>query len=378
MDLTPEKRKAIAKWIIGVAAACIIIFLGVQNIGAVFNVISQVLGLIMPLLTGVVLAVILHVPMRFFERHLWTASKHPRAQKLRRPVSFLLALIIILAVFTGVIWLVIPELGEALAIVASGVTDLINQLSVMSETEIAEHPFGRLLLSIDWDSVLKSIENWIKNESGAIFDFAFDTVASLVGGIVDFFIAFVFAVYILFNKDTLSRQARRLVRAWLPEGFGRWLVHAASVANDTFRNFISGQSLEAIILGSLCTIGMWILTIPYAPMVGALVGVTALIPVVGAFVGGAVGAFMILTVEPIKAVIFVVFLIALQQVEGNLIYPKVMGNRVNLPSMWILAAVTVGGGIGGPLGMLFSVPVASIAYTLIKEATLSREKIRSA
>ena len=123
---------------------------------------------------------------------------------------------------------------------------------------------------------------------------------------------------------------------------------------------------------------MWILTIPYAPMVGALVGVTALIPVVGAFVGGAVGAFMILTVEPIKAVIFVVFLIALQQVEGNLIYPKVMGNRVNLPSMWILAAVTVGGGIGGPLGMLFSVPVASIAYTLIKEATLSREKIRSA
>lgn len=161
---------------------------------------------------------------------------------------------------------------------------------------------------------------------------------------------------------------------WIPGKGGEWLIHAASITNVTFRKFISGQSLEALILGSLCMIGMLILQLPYAPMVGALVGVTALIPVVGAFIGTIIGAFMILTVSPIQAVVFVIYLLILQQIEGNLIYPRVMGSRVNMPGMWIMAAVTVGGGIGGPIGMLLSVPIASTAYTLLREATKNRER----
>lgn len=327
MDPTPEKRRAIAKWIIGIAASCILLFLGVQNIGAVADVISQGIGLIMPLLTGAAIAVILNVPMRFFEAYIWTTTQKPILRKLRRPISFLLALVIIIAAVAGVIGLVIPELVNALVIVAQGIIDLFNQLNAMSKAELEALPFGSILLSIDWNQFTVSIQNWLKNEGGAIFNFAFGTVTSLINAVVNFFVCFVFAVYILFNKEKLKNQSCRLIRAWLPKGFGEWVLHAASVSNVTFRNFISGQSLEAVILGSLCTVGMLILRIPYAPMVGALVGATALIPVVGAFIGTVIGAFMILTVAPFKAVIFVIFLLILQQIEGNLIYPKVMGTE---------------------------------------------------
>ena len=374
MDFTPEKRKVLSKWLIGIAAACILIFLGVQNIGIVAGAVSWVLGLIMPLILGLVFALILNVPMHFFESHLFSKTKKPFLKKIRRPLSYIISLVMIIGVLVGVVWLVIPELAGAVKLIVQSVIDMITRLNAMDKAELAELPFGSMLLDTDWDKLLDTMQNWLKNKSGSIVNTAVGTVSSLVGGIFDFFISFIFSIYILFSKEKLKSQVSRLVRVWLPRSFGEWLIHASHVASGNFRNFISGQSLEAVILGVLCMIGMLILDIPYAPMVGALIGVTALIPVVGAFIGTIVGAFMILTVEPIKAVIFVVFLLILQQLEGNLIYPKVMGSRVNLPAMWILAAVTVGGGIAGPIGMLLAVPVASTAYILIREATLQREK----
>ena len=374
MDFTPEKRKKLTKWLIGIATACILIFLGVQNMDVVADAVSWVAGLIMPLILGCAFALILNVPMRFFESHLWSKTKKPVLCKLRRPLAFLISLILIIGILVGVIWLVIPELVDAVKVIAQGAIDLVNKLSAMSEAELAELPLGSVLLNIDWDKLLDTLQTWLKNQSGTIVNTAFGTISSLVGGIFDFFISFVFAIYILFSKDKLKAQAKRLTRVWLPKNFGEWSIHAASVANQNFRNFISGQSLEAVILGVLCMIGMWIFGFPYAPMVGALVGVTALIPVVGGFIGAGVGAFMILTVDPIKAVFFLIYIIVLQQIEGNLIYPRVMGSRVNLPGMWILAAVTVGGGIAGPVGMLLSVPIASTIYVLVREATDKREK----
>ena len=374
MDFTPEKRKKLTKWLIGIATACILIFLGVQNMDVVADAVSWVAGLIMPLILGCAFALILNVPMRFFESHLWSKTKKPVLCKLRRPLAFLISLILIIGILVGVIWLVIPELVDAVKVIAQGAIDLVNKLSAMSEAELAELPLGSVLLNIDWDKLLDTLQTWLKNQSGTIVNTAFGTISSLVGGIFDFFISFVFAIYILFSKDKLKAQAKRLTRVWLPKNFGEWSIHAASVANQNFRNFISGQSLEAVILGVLCMIGMWIFGFPYAPMVGALVGVTALIPVVGGFIGAGVGAFMILTVDPIKAVFFLIYIIVLQQIEGNLIYPRVMGSRVNLPGMWILAAVTVGGGIAGPIGMLLSVPIASTIYVLVREATDKREK----
>ena len=361
MNLTPEKRNLIAKWLIKIAAVCILLYLGLQNIAAISAALSRFLDLIMPLILGSAIAVILNVPMRFLEAHLWTKSDHPLLQRLRRPTAFLLSVLFIIGAFLGVILLVIPELVDAFSVIAQGIAELVEKLSSADQEKLMAHPLSRALMDIDWDGMLASAQEWLKAEGGQIVDTAFGTLASLIGGIFDFFIAFVFSVYILFGKEKLTRQASRLIRVWIPGKGGEWLIHAASITNITFRKFISGQSLEALILGSLCMIGMLILQLPYAPMVGA-------------FIGTIIGAFMILTVSPIQAVVFVIYLLILQQIEGNLIYPRVMGSRVNMPGMWIMAAVTVGGGIGGPIGMLLSVPIASAAYTLLREATKNRER----
>ena len=374
MEIDKEQKKRITKWILGIATAIILIFLGVQNISHVANAFNYAVGLLMPLLLGVVIAVILNVPMRFFEMQLFKITKNKDLQKLGRPLAFLLSLVLIVGIIAGIIRLVIPELASAVSIIVDGAIDAINKLSSMSQEELMELPFGNILLNTDWNNILSNVEQWLKTEGGSMVNAAFGTVTSLIGGIFDFFISFVFAIYILFSKDELKKQATRLIQVWVPKRYGEWFIHAVSVANVNFRNFISGQSLEAVILGVLCMVGMWIFRFPYAPMVGALVGVTALIPVVGAFIGAGVGAFMILTVDPLKTVFFLLFIVVLQQLEGNVIYPKVMGSRVNLPGMWILAAVTIGGGIGGPVGMLVSVPIASTAYALFKEATDNRER----
>ena len=374
MDLTPKKRKKLTYWVIGVAAACIAIIFGLKNIDMVRETFSWIIGLIMPLIIGLIIALIINVPMRFFEKILFSKSTKLKNPKIKTVISFIVSLILILGILAGVVWLVIPELVDAVAVIVDGALEFIDRISGMTKEEIAQLPLGKLLLDIDWDKTLSTLQNWIKSQGGEIVDTAVGTVSSVATGIYDFFIAIVFAVYIIFNKATLKRQVSRLVRVWVPENIADFTIHATKILGKNFRNFVSGQSLEAVILGVLCMIGMLILRIPYAPMVGALVGVTAIIPVVGGFIGAGVGAFMILTVSPVKAVIFLIFILVLQQIEGNVIYPKVMGSSVSLPSMWILAAVTIGGGIAGAVGMLLAVPVASTIYTLVGEATNKRER----
>lgn len=374
MEPSPERKKLTARWIIGVAAACIAIFLGLQHLDVVGKAISWCVNLISPLVIGFALALILNVPMSFFERHLWKKSNKPLAVKLRRPVALILAILAILAVLVGVICLVLPELGEAVRVIVDGIMDVAEMMEGMEETEVSQLPLIDFLSQIDWEKRLLSLQDWLKEKSGVIFNTALLTVSSLVNGVFDAFISLVFSAYILCGKEKLKAGCTRLIRVWLPEKIGSWSIHAASVANSSFHNFVSGQTLESLILAVLCMLGMWVLKIPYAPMVGTLVGVTALIPVVGAFLGAIVGAFIILTVSPVKSLIFLVFIVILQQVEGNIIYPRVMGNRVNLPGMWILAAVTIGGGLAGAIGMLLSVPIAATVYVLFQEATDKREK----
>ena len=371
--MTPDRKKKLALWIIGVAAACILIFLGVQNIDKVAAAVSWCFGLVSSLVIGLAMALIINVPMSFFEKIFWPRAKKKVAKGLRRPVAYIVSIILILAVLAGIIWLVIPELVEAITAIVTWIIDFITKLNSMSEAEIAELPFGEFILGIDWNKILETLKNWLKTEGGALVGTAVGTVGTLFGVIFDFFISVVFSVYILFSKEKLKAQCVRIVRVWVPSKFGTWFIHACSVLGGSLRNFVFGQSLEAVIIGVLCMLGMLILDIPYAAPVGALVGVTALIPIVGSFIGAIVGAFLIVTVSPIKAVIFIVYLIILQQIEGNLIYPRVMGSKVNLPGMWILAAVTVGGGIAGPVGMLLSVPLASTLYVLVNEATDKRE-----
>lgn len=371
-----EIIKHYEKWIVGIAVICILFYLGISSFGSVKNTVSWFFGLFTPLTVGLFIALILNVPMRFFESILWKRATSKALIKLRRPAAFTLSLVLILGIITGVVVLVLPEIVDAVKLVGQTGIEIAHDLADLKNSEDFDSlPFGGILSRINWDAIAANAEKWLKEQSGTIVNGAMDTVVSLVGGIVDAVFAVIFSIYILFCKETLKSQAKRLIRAWLPQKSGSYFIHTCSVANGVFRNFVAGQTIEAFILGSLCAIGMLILRIPYAPMVGALVGVCALIPVVGAFVAGGVGAFMIFTESPVKALVFIIFLIILQQLEGNLIYPRVVGSQVQLPAIWVLAAVTVGGALAGPMGILLGIPLASTAYVLIREATQNREQM---
>ena len=372
-----RRIKRLTKWIIGIAAACILIFIAASNLDVILSVISNIIGLFMPLIVGVIIAVIINVPMSSIEKRLFTKTNKPRLLKLKRPLAIILAELLVFGIFMLVAALVIPELINAVPLLANMLLDLIDKLATLeSSMPLEDLPFGDYLANffdIDWNSARDAINSILRTYSGDFMNTALGTVGSVAGGLLNFVVGTVFSIYSLFHKEKLQSQARRLMNAWLPSRISRYSQHVASVFCETFKNFITAQTTEALILGSLCAVGMMILRLPYVPMISALVGVTALIPVIGAFIGTIVGAFMILAVDPIKTVIFVIFLLVLQQIEGNLIYPKVVGASIRLPAMWVLAAVTVGGSIGGPLGMLIGVPTASALYTLVREATEHRE-----
>lgn len=363
------KIRKITKWLIGVVTACILIYLAIRHLDRIAMGISWLINIMFPLLLGVIMAFILNVPMRPIEKRL-----HLKHKKAKRPLAIFLSLLFVSGIFTGVAFLVIPEIVDAVRLVAQIILSGINQATFLEENvNFSTFPLGEYLEHIDWVQLKINLEDWTISQRDVLLKRAAGTVNSITAGFINFFIGLVFSIYTLANKEKLKIQIRRLIHAWLPEKTGISLIHIVSVCNVSFRNFIAGQAAEAVILGTLCTIGMLVLRLPYAPMVGALVGVTALIPIVGAYIGAIAGAFLILTVSPLKAFVFIIFLIILQQLEGNLIYPRVVGSRVNLPAMWVLAAVTVGGNLSGPVGMLLGVPAASAVYELLKEATAKRE-----
>lgn len=348
-----DRRRQASKWIIGVVAACILIYLGVRHIHVIASAVSWLANLFLPMLIGLVMALILNVPLTFLERYLFAKAQNPKLQKLRRPLAILLSLALVLGIFIGVAVLVIPELVNAVTVIVQNIGNAFEQLAARIKTDL---------------------ELWFQETRSSLVNAVLDTVTAMAGILLDLFVGLIFSIYFLSGKEKLQRQLRRLIRVWFPEQFGNHLIHVASVCNGTFQCFVAGQTTEAIILGSLCAVGMLVLGLPYAPMIGALVGVTAFIPIVGAYVGAFIGAFMILTVNPFQAVVFLVFLTALQQFEGNVIYPRVVGSKINLPAVWVLAAITVGGGLAGPVGMLLGVPAASAGYALLREATTVRER----
>lgn len=365
-----------AKWLIGIIAVCIVIYAGVQNIGTVGKVVGGLFNLIFPLILGLILALILNVPLRPLEKHFFPRSNQAWVKKIRRPCCILIALLIILSVLTGVLLLVVPELVSAIGVLGESVVDVINSAQDWSlQHDLAETPVGSFLmkLELNWNAIQSSLFEWAKGGVADILGTTASVIGTLAGRVINFTVALVFAIYILSGKERLKGQAVRLIHAWVPEKFSETVLHVGAVFGDAFRKFVAGQTIEAIILGSLCFLGMWIFRFPYAPMIGALVGVTALVPMLGGLIGGFVGALMILPESFTKAILFVVFLVILQQLEDNLIYPRVVGSSMGLPAIWVLAAITVGGSMGGVVGMLFSVPVASALYRLLREATEWKE-----
>jgi predicted PurR-regulated permease PerM len=302
-----------------------------------------------------------------FEKIYFPRSKKKIVLKSRRPVSIFLALLSLLAIVTFVAWMVLPEFIAAVILLLETLPDTIqNAIDWAQKAHFLPPQLLEYLDGVNWDSVFDSLIDVVKNYGGDAVNFIISTVSSMVSWIITIFLSVIFAVYILANKETLSSQSHRIMCRFLNEKLCTKVEYLFRVLSDCFRRYIVGQSVEAVILGTLCALGMLILGLPYPTMIGALVAFTALIPVAGAYIGGAVGAIMILTVSPVKALIFVIFLIILQQLEGNLIYPRVVGTSLGLPGIWVLAAVTIGGGVGGILGMLLGVPLAAALYRLMR------------
>lgn len=350
------------------AAVCLFgLFLAVTYWKDVAGFIKIAVGAAAPLFIGGAVAYVVNLLMSFYEKRFFGKVKNENLFKLKRPLCMILAFITLAAVIGLVVWLVLPQFISCIMLVIDYIPDAVDWIvEQLEKLEYVPQDIIDMLVSIDWNSQIEKIVKAITSGIGDVMGVVISTVSSLVGGIVTAFISLIFAVYILIDKEKLGDQATRIAKKYLkPEWYGK-LRYVLVTFNDSFHKYIVGQCTEAVILGGLCAIGMTLLGLPYATMIGALVAFTALIPVAGAFIGGALGAFMILMVNPLQALIFVVFLVVLQQLEGNIIYPKVVGSSMGLPAIWVLAAVTVGGGVMGIMGMLIGVPIAATVYRIVR------------
>lgn len=381
-----EKKKLLAY--ISVGSVLIVLFCILQNFPAVLAWLKAFLGIFSPIILGFMIAFVLNLPMRGLEG-IWNrierfiVSKKKKgpgigsriSAAVKRPFCLLLSILVILLVISAVISLIVPEISKAIMMIVEETPGYFLKVKNWWLAYTEEYPMVSEYIQnmdIDWDATIKSVIGFVGSGTVGVVGSTVMGVINSITGVVNFIIAVIFAAYVLFCKETLARQARKLLDAFLPQKPRKVFLHIASTSHRIFCAFVTGQCIEAVILGSLCAIGMLIFRFPYAAMVGALVGVTALIPVVGGLIGQGVGAFLILMNNPVQALMFLVFMVCLQQIENNLIYPRVVGSSVGLPGIWVLAAVMVGGGIGGVAGMLFAVPVASVLYTLLREYTNAR------
>lgn len=357
------------KWksVIKLAAIVLAVYLCIHYWGNISALISKVISAAMPIAIGLTVAYTLNILMSFYERHYFTKSKKKLAAKTRRPVCLAGALITLLGIVALVIGLIAPQLAKCIMMLIDEVPAAIERVvPKLKEIGIVPDDIIQKLTNIDWQSRIGDIFSAVSTGLGGAVNIAFTAVSSVFSGVTNFVIGIIFALYLLIEKDKLIAQFKRLINRFVPENKVTKINYVWAELSDCFHDFIVGQCTEAVILGVLCMLGMLILQIPYAPMIGALMGFTALIPIVGGLIGAGIGAFLILMESPVKALIFVIFVIILQQIEGNLIYPKVVGKSLGLPGIWVLAAVTIGGGVMGIGGMLIGVPLAAAAYRLLK------------
>lgn len=329
---------------------------------------GMLLGAATPLLIGCVIAYIVNIVMRVYERHYFPKSEKAIARTSRRPVCMVAAMISLVVVVGLIVWLIVPQLYSCVELLLSLIPDAMRSVIAWAEKyQIVPENILDALAGIDWRSRLSQIINTVLAGVGNVMGFAINMVMSVFSGVVTALMSIIFAVYLLTGKEKLGNQCNRLMQRYLKDSWNRKLQNLLKTLNECFHKYIVGQCTEALILGGLCLAGMLILQLPYAPMISALIAFTALIPVAGGYIGAGIGAFMILTVSPVKALIFLIFIVVLQQLEGNIIYPKVVGSSMGLPAIWVLAAVTIGGGIMGIIGMVISVPIAATAYRLLQK-----------
>ncbi|MFQ8997993.1 AI-2E family transporter [Allofournierella massiliensis] len=368
------ESKKFLRNVLGIATFCILLYWGLQNMDRVATFLGMVGGLLLPFLLGAAMAFILNVPMRAIETHL-----PQKLQRAHRGISLVLTLAAVVGVVMVVSLLVLPQLKNTVQTIAARMPAFWAQAQRWANELMIRYPELADWLSeagnLNLRNVTQQVMDWLKNGGLALVGNTVTAATGIISGFVNFFIALIFAIYLLFQKETLSRQGRMLLFAWMRPEHAEKVLEVVRLANKTFSNFLSGQCLEACILGALFAVGMLLFRMPYVLLISVLVAVTALIPVFGAFIGCFVGAFLILIQNPMQAVVFVILFLVIQQIEGNLIYPRVVGGSVGLPSVWVLAAVTLGGSMFGVVGMLVMIPLCSVLYSLLRTAT--RERLRS-
>lgn len=361
-------------WFYLLALAALLLVLKYSD--ALLNGLGHFAALLTPLLLGCGIAYILNIIVTRIEALPPLRDPGSRLYPMRRAISILGALAGILVVVALLVVIIIPQLVDAFRVVLLGVPPAVDSfLAWLDTVDFSQPQLEAWLqsLNLNWAELLKRATTYLTSGVGNVFNSAVSLLGDLGGTVVQGFIALIFALYLLAGKDKLGRQFRTLAATYLPPRFCDRLWYLLATAHDTFTRFFVGQFTEAIIIGVLCTLGMALFRLPYATMIGSLVGATALLPVVGAYLGAGIGAFMILTVDPLQALGFLVFIAVLQQLEGNLIYPRVVGTSIGLPGLWVLAAVTVGGGIGGIAGMLLAVPVTATFYRLLRADVQRRQ-----
>ena len=359
-----------------------IILLSVMlNLGSLFDFVRWLFGVFSSVIAGLAIAFVLNVPLRIFEERTFYALREHRSPLVRkslRPVSIVCSLIITLGVIIVLLLVILPRLVETVAAVISQMPGYVNDLIAWADRilEPLDFSLSAYLGDINWVSVFSDIGKSLSESTGASIVSGVGTAANvgttIVSGVIDVVFSVIIAVYILAQKERIGRFVRRCIDAFFPRRFAAGIESLASRASETFSNFISGQLTDSCILGVLCFIGMNIFRFPYADVISVVIGVTSLVPLVGAFVGIVIGALLILTIDPIKALLFVVFVLCLQQIEGNLIYPKVVGKAVGMPGVLVLCAVLVGGNIAGILGGLCAVPLTAMCYSLLREGVERR------
>lgn len=369
-----EKKKEYKKWGVQCIFLTAILILILQKFSVIVDFLKNIWGIAFPLILGAVIAYILNLLMSKLEKLYFPNSEQKIVKKSRRIVCMILSILIVAGILILVIQLVVPELVRAFGLIAEMAPEYFEKLGTWILGYLETFPdIERSIqnaienLSINWEELFRNLLGYATSGVSGIVNSTLSFVIFLVGGVINFVIALIFALYILISKEKLLIQVKKICRAYLSDKMRKKIEDICYIANDTFSSFIIGQVTEAVILGGLCAAGMLLLRFPYAAMTGAFIGVTALIPIVGAYLGAGVGAFMILTEDPMQAVLFLVFIVILQQLEGNIIYPKVVGSSIGLPGLWVLAAVTIGGGLSGILGMLLSVPVAATVYKLVRK-----------
>ena len=340
-------------------------------------ILSLMAGAASPLLLGAVIAYAVNILMSFYERHYFPGSTGA-ASKSRRPVCMLLAFASLAALVVLVVRMILPELVQCVGLLFQKAAPVAEELGLLLNKNL---DLSRLLSSygsaltdgtVNWKEALSTALKWLGQGLGGVMGSVLSLFSSLFSAAFTAIVSLIFSIYLLTGKERLGRQASLLLRTYLKPRWYERLMYFLRTLDNCFRRFLVGQCTEAVILGLLCMAGMLLFRFPYATMVGALIGFTALIPVAGAYIGAGVGAFIIFTVSPLQALLFLVFIVVLQQLEGNLIYPRVVGSSIGLPGIWVLAAVTVGGGILGVGGMLLAVPLAAACYQMVREGVKRR------